>query len=167
MGRIATVLSFKRGVRGNANISAVKVDPGASANIQIDHSGAPGDDSMPLPGDYVAVMPAPGAGRGVGVGYLDPKNEQKAVGGERRFYARNSAGDQVVEIFLRSDGSVRIENANGFLELKSDGEIVANGAKITTGGDFITAAGISLDNHTHKQGVDSGGDNQQDTDEPD
>ena len=41
-----------------------------------------------------------------------------------------------------------------------------NGAKITSGGDVITASGVSLDGHPHDQAVDSGGNSQEPTAPP-
>lgn len=43
----------------------------------------------------------------------------------------------------------RIQNDSGYFLLKESGEVEINGARITTGGDVITASGISLDNHVH------------------
>lgn len=54
-----------------------------------------------------------------------------------------------MSIKLEDGGDVSISNSNGYLTLKADGSVLSNGATITTDGDFITASGISLDNHTH------------------
>jgi hypothetical protein len=83
------------------------------------------------------------------VGYLDPKNEQKAAAGEKRIYSRDGGGNTVVELWLKADGSALLSNGTGAIELKPDGEIDLNGATITPEGDIISKSGISLDNHTH------------------
>ena len=64
-------------------------------------------------------------------------------------------------------GDITIENPTHSLKLKSNGEVLhSSGAKITAAGDFITAAGISLDTHTHAQGNDSDGNSQVETNAP-
>lgn len=72
----------------------------------------------------------------------------------------------MAEIFLKQDGTIRIENDNGYVELQPSGLVKANDAKILTDGDVETSDGISLRNHTHPQGVDSNNDTQQITGVP-
>ncbi len=87
-----------------------------------------------------------------------------ALPGERRLYSTNEDGNTVkAEIFIKNTGSILIKNDIGSFEMKVNGEFEINGATITTGGDFITASGISLDNHTHPQGPDSATNTQQNT----
>ena len=69
MGRIAKLLSFVRVVRNGANLSDVKVDPGGGANITAEHFATPGDDSHPMPNDYVALSADSGTGRESAIGY--------------------------------------------------------------------------------------------------
>lgn len=166
MGRIAKLLSFVRAVRNGAKLSDVKFDPGGGPNVTGVHYADSGDDAQPLPGDYVALVRDVGTGRESVLGYLDPKNQQKAGPGDKRIYARNSGGTQVVEVWLKSDGSAIIQNSTGVFTLQPDGEFNINGARITTSGDLITASGVSLDNHYHTQGADSDGDSEQPTEPP-
>jgi hypothetical protein len=49
--------------------------------------------------------------------------------------------------WLKNDGTVSVENPAGHIRIAVDGTVTINGATITPGGDVITAAGISLDNH--------------------
>lgn len=163
MGRIARVLNFITTTRNGARIRESEVNPGGGANVTAPHFSSIGDDSHPLPGDYEALVPDSGSGRENGVGYLDPKNQHKAGPGEVRRYARASNGEQVVEVWLKNDGSAIIENENGRFTLHPDGEFNINGARITPSGDVITAQGASLNNHYHTQGADSDGDAEQDT----
>jgi hypothetical protein len=58
----------------------------------------------------------------------------------------------VITLHMKADGSARLFNGNGYIELKADGEVEANGAKITTDGDVVTAAGVSLNGHKHLAG---------------
>lgn len=67
---------------------------------------------------------------------------------------------------IKPSGEVTTTNGAGYITLQAGGDVEVNGATITTGGDVVTASGVSLDNHPHSQGVDSGGDSQQPTDPP-
>lgn len=140
MGRLAKVLSFLYTARNGAKVADVKVDPGAGENITGEHFAAPGDDSQPLPGDFVVIVAAPGTGRSSVVGYLDPNNEQKATAGDKRIYSRDGAGAVVAEVWLKNDGTITANNANGSAVLNPDGSF-----KITTpAGVFECAASGSI-----------------------
>ncbi len=121
MGRIAKLLSFLRTSRNEAKISDVKVDPGGGPIITAEHFTAAGDDSHPLPGDYVALNSDSGAGRESAVGYLDPLNEPKAQPGDKRIYARSEDGVVIVEIWLKNTGEATVLNENGSVTLRPDG----------------------------------------------
>ena len=126
MGRIAKILSFIRTERNTAKVSDVKMDPGGGANITGQHFAPAGDDSHPLPDDYVASMKVPRTGSEVVVGYLDPNADQKAQPGDKRIYARDpNDGTVIVEIWLKNDGTALITNENGSAELKPDGGSIA------------------------------------------
>jgi hypothetical protein len=138
VGRIARILSFVRSEINGAKVSDVKSDPGGGPNTTAQHFQPAGDDAHPLPGDYVATSAAAGTGRETAVGYLDPANEQKAAAGEKRIYARDpSSGDSVVEVWLKSDSTAVIINANGSVTLAPDGSVEATNANgsITLGAD--------------------------------
>lgn len=163
MGRIAKVLEFIRGVGG---LSDAKCDPGGGAIRQVRHFQGAGDDSPPLPGDYAALVEVPQTGGFVAVGYVDPLTEQTAAPGERRLYARTADGAQIVELWLKADGSARLSNAGGYLELEAEGDVVGNGARMTRDGDVVTSDGVSLRRHTHAQGNDSDNNTEQETEPP-
>lgn len=128
MGRIAIILSFVRSLAGEAKVSDVKVDPGGGANITAQHFAPAGDDAHPLPDDYAATVPVQRTGSEVAVGYIDPKNEQKAQPGDKRIYARDPEdGRTVVEIWLKSTGEATTANENGSAVLSPDG-----GSTLTT-----------------------------------
>lgn len=184
MGRIARVISFLRGERNGAKVSDVKTDAGGGANVTAEHFQPAGDDAFPLDSDYVIINPVAGTGREVVTGYLDPLNAPKANAGDKRIYARDASdGSVVVEVWLKNDGTAIVSNSNGSFTLSPDGSIkglngagvfelevggdfVANGAKMTTSGDVVTASGVSLDNHPHAQPNDSGGNTEQPTSAP-
>lgn len=141
MGRIARVLSFERVTRNGAKVTDVKVDPGGGAIITAEHFATPGDDSHPLPGDYVFIEDAPGSGRASVIGYLDPLNTPKAQPGDKRIYARDAdTGAVVVEVWLQNDGTGTLSNDNGSAVLLPDGGSIAT----TPNGTFETKADGSI-----------------------
>ena len=168
MGFIASLKSAARTVINGIRSTDMKVDPGGGALITAKFFSAPGFDSLPLTTDFVIAVPIPNSGGFAIVGVADPKNDPQSSEGEARIYGRDSAGDVVNEIHLKSDGSILIKNliagseielkadgsaviTNGLgtFELKLDGTIDMNGATVTLLGDVISFAGISLTNHVH------------------
>ena len=141
MGLIAKVLSFTRSEAGAAKVSDVKMNPGGGANITGQHFSAPGDDSVPLAGDYLATSKAKRTGSESVVGYIDPNNDQKASSGEKRIYARDADGNLIVEFWLKNDGSAVLENEKGSVTLGADGSIEgkndSGGFELQTGGNFV------------------------------
>jgi hypothetical protein len=135
MGRIAKVLSFVRAIRNEAKLSDVKVDPGGGPNVTAEHFAAAGDDSHPVPGDYVALNSDSGSGRESAIGYLDAINEPKALAGDKRIYARDADGVLIVEIWLKNTGEATILNANGSVTLRPDGGTVTTTPKSTFDAD--------------------------------
>lgn len=159
MGLVGRVLSFLQTTRLGAQVSDTKLEWGDRAPVTAEHFGPPGDDSHPLPGDYVRADAVPQTGRTAVTGYIDPVNAPKAEAGERRIYSRNSAGAVVAEFHLKNDGSVA---------LVSTGNVTINGVTITPAGDVVIPSSLVLNGkeiaeHTHSQAVDSDGDTQQDT----
>lgn len=124
-GRVGKVLEFIRAVRNGAKLSDVKVNLGARENATAEHFGAPGDDAFPLNTDYVLSVGTNRTGREAVVGYADIINEPKATPGDRRIIGRDAdTGVEVVETWLKSDGSALTSNANGSILLKPDGSAV-------------------------------------------
>ncbi|WP_122425168.1 Gp138 family membrane-puncturing spike protein [Pseudomonas viridiflava] len=58
-----------------------------------------------------------------------------------------SSSNGEVRFDLNPDGSTVMKNESGSFQLLADGSFLINGLKITTDGDVITAAGISLNQH--------------------
>ncbi len=127
-GVLGRVLAFTRVVRNGAHVNDVKVTLGGEHNLTFDHFSAPGDDSHPLPDDYVIGDPSAQTGRYSAKGYVDPKNVPKANAGEKRIYARNSAGVEIVEIWLKADGTATMVNAQGSVTLSAAGAITLQNA---------------------------------------
>jgi len=162
MSRVGEVLSFERVVEEGAHGADVKVDPGGTANVTAPHYADAGDDSHPLPGDFVALEDSSGAGAEQATGYADVRNAGKARAGEKRIYARNVAGAPVVEVWLKNDGSIVIANGTGAFELAPSGAVTINGVTISPSGAIsapgeITAKStttpVSLTQHIHPTGL--------------
>ena len=155
-GIIARVLSTVRRVRNGVSILDVKINTAGDVRT-LEHLSPAGDDSNPLPEDYLGGSPVQGSGRGVVSGYVDPLNPGVTLPGEARRYSRDLAGAiqatlhltrdgsiQLVSVpggsswTLDADGSVTSTNANGTLTLHADGSISGS----SPGGAFdLSAAG--------------------------
>lgn len=155
MGRIAKLLSFVRGDQG----SKVKSNPGGGYNLTSEHMAPAGDDSHPLPGDYVITTKVQRTGGEAVVGYADPNNEQTALPGGKRIYSRDEAGNKVAEVWLMNDGTIVVRNDaanlvvtpggsiagandNGMFELEEGGDFVVNGATIDKDGNISSPGKI-------------------------
>ncbi len=146
MGRVARVLELSRVDRDGVKVSSVKFDPGGGDVKTGDNYAGIGEDANPLPEDYAVAVDIPGAGGRVIIGYVDIKNAGTAEPGERRAYSRNSGGDIVAEIWLKSDGSITITNDSGSIELQASGDANINGVTIDTGGNITTTGDITAAN---------------------
>lgn len=145
MGRVAAVLEFVRALRGAVKVSDVKVDYGGGDIRTPEHFADAGDDSFPLPTDFVVTVAQAGTGRESAVGYLDPLNEQKSTAGDKRIYARDpETGAQVVEVWLKSDGSATLANALGSIVLQVDGTVNINGVTIDKDGNVVIPTSLML-----------------------
>jgi hypothetical protein len=108
------------------------------------------------------LIPVPGEGREVVVAFIDPKNAQDTAAGGAKVYARDTAGDVVCSILLKSDGSININgavNING-VTIDTDGNVTAPpSAKIEAptveGTTSLKGAGVEHVGHAHG-GVTSG-----------
>ncbi len=156
MGRVAVVLSFERGTDPDGKPKAeVKCDPGGEANLTADHFGAAGDDSPPLPGDFVALEDSTGSGGEQATGYQDPKNAGTAEPGEVRRYARDADGVPVCEFHLKANGDIDIRG------IKTGGKVTINGVEFLDGGikapGEITAKSdttpVNVSTHLHPTGM--------------
>jgi hypothetical protein len=169
MAQIATVLSSARSTdETGAHLTDVKVDPGGNTSVTAEHYAAAGDDSLPLPGDSVALDDSSGTGVKRASAYADTKNAGKAGPGEKRSYARAADGTPVVEMWLKADGTFVISGllpAGGKIELDPlTGTLDLNGLKIDTSGNLTTpgeitakdatpATSVTLSRHLHGTAV--------------
>ena len=166
MGQLALVKLFARFVRGATEGSEVTADPGGGALVAAGHYASPGDDSQPLLGDYVVLVPGPGTGREVAVGYADPANTPLSEPGDKRLYSRDAGtGVAAASIWIKADGSIVVTNGTGTITLETGGDIDLNGVTIDTLGNIvatsITADSVVADSkelagHTHLAGTEPG-----------
>lgn len=184
MGRIATILQFIRRARGSAFWPALKVEDRKGDNNIVEMFQSAGDDSPPLPGDNVALIDSQRQGGRVAVGVIDHKNEGIAVAGEKRIYARDSAGAIVSELHLKGDGSFSINDktgnyafsidasGNALLNCKTWSVVASGNITETSTGHEITSATLTNnstnigDSHFHDQPADSNGDTEANTGGP-
>lgn len=158
------MLAFIRSLRGTANVSEARADLGGGQTIQADHFAPSGDDSYPLPTDYVVTLGVNGTGRVSAVGYVDPINTPVATAGDKRIYARDPVtGETVVAFWLKSTGEAVWSNGAGAITLQANGTINLNGVTISPAGAVTVPSSLTLDgkelaDHTHG-GVQSGGSN--------
>lgn len=120
MGIIGKLLSFTRTTRDNAKQADIKIATSGDTLTAQYVQGA-GDDAVPLPGDYPLCVRIERAGRVVVVGFVEPDATQTAQAGERRMYARDGDRAEVVQIWLKNDGTLLASNDNGSYELRPDG----------------------------------------------
>lgn len=156
MSRIGKLLSFVRGPQS----TSVKVDLGGGEVITAEHMASPGNDSHPLPGDLVALVPTARAGGHLAVGYLDSSGPASAAPGDTSLYSRDSSGAVAATVSVSSDGTITLFNAAGSLVLGADGNVTVSGTLTASSinAPLIQVAGAELAAHLHG-GVTSGGSN--------
>jgi len=128
MGRLSGVIgklfSFVRVIRNEAKLSDVKIDVGGGDILTAEYTHPSGDDSFPLPDDYVSAVRIPRSGRILILGFVESDAQQKALKGDKRIYARNENREEMIELWLKSDGTATLNNANGSFTLSPDGKFV-------------------------------------------
>ena len=123
-----------------------------------------GDDSIPLPDEWLVLAKVDGTGRYVTVGVLTPS--QGAKPGEKILFARDGEGNVVSKLSFLKDGTVKLEADNDFIKeikgnvkakIKNELSVEANNITITGKGDIqqdatgkytISGASIEIDGLT-------------------
>lgn len=137
MGRVAEVLAATRRVIRGIPVLSIGLARGGGANTTADHYGPSGDDSPPLPGDFAHSSAGPGSGQEQITGYHDPKNAGQAIPGEKRLYARNEDGEIVGTIWMKRDGTIRIETDAPVIVDSPDVRLGDGSAPVATAGDLV------------------------------
>jgi hypothetical protein len=158
MSELAVVQSFERVSDDDGEGVDVRLEFAESAEPQdAEHFANSGDDAPPLKDDFAAVEAAPGKGSKRVVGYVDAKNKGKALGGEKRIYARAPNGTVAAEIWIHGDGLVEITALAaggrykiGKVEIDGDGNISTPGEVTAKAG---TPALVTLTQHKHPTGT--------------
>lgn len=159
MTDVAQVQSFERVTDDDGETVIVKVDEVDGPLLEPENFVPCGDDAPPLPTDFAAIKESTARGTTQVVGFVDPKNKGKALGGEKRIYARDpDDGSVVAEGWLKGNGDI------AFTSIKSGGKITLNGVEIdqqgniTAPGDVTAMSGspgtsVKLSTHLHPTGT--------------
>lgn len=142
MGLISVVKQFARVTLDGAFRALITHDPGNLASTDAEYYGPSGDDSPPLPEDFVLLVESEGAGRQNAAGIMDTRNEGTAEPGEVRRYARDPDGAIVATIWLKGDGTIAISNDGGTIEMAPSGDVTINGVVIDASGNISTPGDI-------------------------
>lgn len=136
-GTLVTVVSTERKVEedGSHLVDVLVDDNGDQYPAELYQ--APGEDSLPLPGDSALLQEAPGTGSKAVVGFDDPLNPGKAEDGEKRIYSRTEAGKLAADIWLKKDGSVHIEvhDLTAPIFLKTKGPVIIDSPDVRLGNE--------------------------------
>lgn len=156
MGFVGRLKEFVRLVKEDGEHAAeLKIDPGSGANVVAQLLQAAGLDAQALPEDPHVVIDLGGVS--VVVAVADGRSEGESGPGEIQVYSRNDAGARMARAQLFADGSAKLWNESGSLELEAGGDVVINGVRITAAGAVqapgdVTAGSISLQGHVHSAG---------------
>lgn len=134
MGRIGLVAKYEAVTDPMApleHVDEVTIDIGGGSLLTVEHMAPSGDDSPPLPNDYVVTVEHVGKGREAAVGYADGINAGVAAAGEVRRYARTPAGVTIAQFHMKGDGSITISMGSpvvlGEIKMLATGKVNING----------------------------------------
>jgi hypothetical protein len=85
--------------------------------------GTSGAEFHPVPGDVALCHTA---GQEILISAII-HGDASTESGESLVFSRNSNGDVVSSLYLKTDGSVLCSNDSGYFELKSNGQVSING----------------------------------------
>lgn len=115
----------------------------------VEWMGGAGDDASPVDGARVVVL---AIGQAWKVAFAaDDQVDPTSAEGERKIYAIDGVGGAIVSaVHVKADGSAVITTGAGDTTHNADGSVdYANGASLTSDGDYISATNVSLNNHKH------------------
>lgn len=136
----------------------ITVDAGGGELLTLEHFADGGEDSLPLPGDVVAISDSTGAGALRASGYVDTKNAGEALGGEKRIYGRVPDGSSIAGfVRIHGDGVIEIKGLAAGESYKIGKVLIDKDGNITTPGEITAKAGtpalVTLTQHTHPTGT--------------
>ena len=123
------------------NKDSIMVDTGGGTSFECDLFLAPGEDSKPIVGDRVAVMPV--NGERLAVAYYD-SNIGLCESGEKRIYSRDADNNIKGEVFLKKDGSINVTGEN--INLNGNDKRFVTHAELDAALQLFMTA---LNTHTH------------------
>jgi hypothetical protein len=126
MGRLATFVSATdETIDGDKQIE-IQAELAKDDPVTAPYFGPAGVVSKPVKGDLVVLVRLAGKGEFAAVGFSDPVNAQSVALGEVKIIGRDSDGNPVSSITISGDGRILMENDNGQMELKADGQVSIN-----------------------------------------
>jgi hypothetical protein len=142
-GRIAKIKEiFNTTLSNGAKVLGFGVDFQGTTHKAIATSIA-GIDAKPILTDNAVTIKQENSGsQPLVIGTNDVLSESVTGEGEVQIYSRDAEGVKQADILLKSDGSIKLNNASGSFELKADGSCEASGD--------IIIGGISFLEHVHK-----------------
>jgi phage gp45-like len=92
----------------------------------IEHINQNGEQTNPLDDSTVIILEISSAWK-IAIAVKDLVEPDAAVGrGEKKIYALDSSNNVVAWIYLKSDGSIRLDNGTGSLEITAAGDVKNN-----------------------------------------
>jgi hypothetical protein len=111
VGRIGELKSFRRVATDNAsNLSEAQVDLGGGYIVTARHFSLPGDDSFPLPGEFVLCSQV--GAEWIAHAFIDPEFAPLAESGERVLTSRSALGAVAAKVHLKSNGTTEVNGAD-------------------------------------------------------
>jgi hypothetical protein len=173
---IVTAIEHITDIATGERQTLIRCDLGGGEIVSAEYYQDAGDDSLPEPGDFVALSSSVASGTWHVTGTLDPKNQGIAEPGEKRIYSRDGEGTLVAHVYLRGDGVIVVEAlASGApIEIRTTGTVVldapdvrlsdAAGAAVARVGDLVSvvvpelvAGGIPVTPVIPTQAIPTGG----------
>ena len=111
MGRVGKVVQFNRTETPEGiPVAEVMVQLAENERPVIAHRyGPPGSDDSPIEGiDYAILERGPGSGQWYVCAFFDPNHTPVSAQGEVFRYSRNSSGEVMARLHLKSDGTAEV-----------------------------------------------------------
>lgn len=139
---IVTGREIKKNKDGKKSVILLQCQITDPADVQsVELMNQTGEDNNPPDGSRVTIIDI---GQAFKLAIASDDNiEPITEPGEKRIYSTDSDGNLKASFYLKNDGSVTLENDNGFIELKANGDVDINGFIIKANGDSSSPTSIS------------------------